>query len=130
MNGQIHYHPNPNPSLDKAHPTNIVTERCLVYTPPGYDSEKGGACPALYLLHGVGDIEFSWELYGKASAILDSLLQQNPLRTVFVVMPFGFESNAQKFNRVFPDKDWFAGHVTRVRGEIEAAYKLNVPAGL
>ena len=127
MNGEIHYHPNFNPNKNATHPTNIVKERCLVYAPPGYDIEKGGECPALYLLHGVGDVEFSWEVYGKASAILDSLLKQNPIRPVFVVMPFGFESNAQKLNRKFPDKDWFDGHLTRVKAEIEAAYQLTVP---
>jgi enterochelin esterase-like enzyme len=127
MNGEIYYHPNLNHNLDKTHRTNIVQVRCVIYTPPGYDSEKGGTCPVLYLLHGVGDIEYSWELYGKASRILDGLLAENAIPPIFVVMPFGFESNEQKFLREFPDKDWFDGQMLRVREVVELAYKLHLP---
>ncbi|MBV8967968.1 MAG: hypothetical protein JO331_02770 [Verrucomicrobia bacterium] len=127
MNGEIYYHPNLNHNLDKTHRTNIVQVRCVIYTPPGYDSEKGGTCPVLYLLHGVGDIEYSWELYGKASRILNGLLAENAMPPIFVVMPFGFESDEQKFRREFPDKDRFDGQMLRVREVVELAYKLHVP---
>jgi len=61
-----------------------------------------------------GGIEFSWELYGKASAILDDLLQKNAIMPMLVVMPFGFKSNEQKFRRKFPSKDWLDGHMLGV----------------
>jgi hypothetical protein len=53
----------------------------------------------LCLLHGVGDIEYSSELHGKASAIVDGLLEDGSIAPMVVVMPFGFESNEQKYRR-------------------------------
>jgi enterochelin esterase-like enzyme len=127
MNGQIYYHPNPNAKFNKTHRTNVVQARCVVYSPPGYEGEKGGSCPVLYLLHGVGDIEYSWELHGKASAIVDGLLEDGSIAPMFAVMPFGFESNEQKYRREFPSKRWFDGYMARVIDEVERAYKLQVP---
>ena len=128
MNGQLYYHPNFNRNQDDTLRINLVRVRCVIYTPPGYDAEKGGSCPVLYLLHGVGDLEYSWELYGKASVILDKLLENGSIKSLVVVMPFGFESNEQKFRREFPSKRWFDEYLSRVIQEVERAYKIHVPA--
>jgi enterochelin esterase-like enzyme len=128
MTGQLYYHPNFNDKKDQAHPTNLVQIRCVIYTPPGYDAENGGPCPLLYLLHGVGDIEYSWELYGKASAILDRLIEDTSIQPLIVVMPFGFQSNEQKFRREFPKKSWFDEYISSAIQTLERAYKVHVPA--
>jgi enterochelin esterase-like enzyme len=123
---QIHYHPNPSPVLNALHRNNKINARCLVYTPPGYDEERGGSYPVLYLLHGVGDVEFSWEVHGQASAILNELMRDKLIQPMIVLMPFGFDSNAQKLKRVFPDKAWFDGYLRGIMDEVEQAYKIQV----
>ena len=127
MNGQLYYHPNFNRNLDETLRINLVRVRCVIYTPPGYDAEKGGSCPVLYLLHGVGDLEYSWELYGKASVILDKMVENASIKSPVVVMPFGFESDEQKFRREFPSKRWFDGYIATLVEEVERAYKIRVP---
>jgi enterochelin esterase-like enzyme len=127
---QIYYHPNPNPDLKAAHRNNRVKARCLVYTPPGFDDENGGSYPVVYLLHGVGDVEFSWELYGMASAILDELLKERLIPEMVVIMPFGFQNDHQKQQREFPTKDWFDGYLSQLITDdqmaVEKAYKIQV----
>jgi enterochelin esterase-like enzyme len=66
-----------------------TTRRFTVYTPPGYDPKGSARYPALYLLHGSGDFDFSWVDYGQANHILDNLLAEKKIRPMIVVMPFG-----------------------------------------
>jgi enterochelin esterase-like enzyme len=124
--GQINYHPNPSPNLGGDHRNNTIKNHCLVYTPPGYDEAKGGSYPVLYLLHGVGDVEFSWEVHGQVSAILDDLLRDGLILPMIVVMPLGFESKDQKFRRQFPTKEWFDNYLRKLVDLIEPAYGISV----
>lgn len=59
-------------------------QRCLVYTPPGY--EAGGDYPVLYLQHGGGENETSWVFNGRASHILDNLIANKEAIPFIIVM--------------------------------------------
>jgi enterochelin esterase-like enzyme len=63
--------------------------RIHVYTPPGYERAGGGRLPALYLLHGSGDNDATWSVYGRAPFILDNLLAQRKARPMVIVMTDG-----------------------------------------
>lgn len=67
--------------------------RLTVYTPPGYESNKG-KYPVLYLLHGMGGDEEAWMTLGRASQILDNLIAAGKAKPMIVVMPNGHTSNA------------------------------------
>jgi enterochelin esterase-like enzyme len=62
----------------------------LVYTPPGYTTDK--KYPVLYLLHGSGDDETGWKIKGAAATILDNLYSdpQSKIVPMIVVMPYGY----------------------------------------
>lgn len=62
-------------------------QRCLVYTPPGY--EAGGDYPVLYLQHGAGENETSWVYNGRANHILDNLIADGLAVPMLVVMNDG-----------------------------------------
>jgi enterochelin esterase-like enzyme len=127
LRSQIFYHPESKSGGQSAKRGSSLRERCVIYTPPGYDDEKGGLFPVLYLLHGVGDNEFAWALNGRASSILDSLLERGLIEPAVVVMPFGFESEEQKAKRQYPDKVWFDAYLNRLIKEVEEVYQLQVP---
>jgi len=66
----------------------VGTERTtLVYTPPGYSSEKN--YPVLYLLHGIGGDEFEWLNNGHPEVILDNLYAEGKVEPMIVVLPNG-----------------------------------------
>ncbi len=65
-------------------------EPYMVYTPPGYDPKKPGGYPMLALLHGWSDNESGWTQVGQANLILDTLLAQNKIVPMIVVMPMGY----------------------------------------
>ncbi len=65
-----------------------AARRIDVYTPPGYESEKG-TYPVLYLLHGSGDTEAGWTTIGRANLILDNLIAAKKAKPMIVVMPYG-----------------------------------------
>jgi enterochelin esterase-like enzyme len=77
----------------------------------------------LYLLHGVGDNEYSWEVNGKSSAILNELVEDEQIDPVIVVMPFGFIKQDLKLKRQFPAKGDFAQYFSDVVKMIENEYK-------
>jgi enterochelin esterase family protein len=60
-----------------------------VYTPPGYEQDPAVRYPVLYLLHGAGDNEATWSVFGHAHLILDNLLAQRKITPMIVVMPDG-----------------------------------------
>jgi enterochelin esterase family protein len=60
-----------------------------MYTPPGYDQDTQARYPVLYLLHGAGDNDATWTVFGHAHLILDNLLAQGKARPMIVVMPDG-----------------------------------------
>ncbi|MHA4896298.1 alpha/beta hydrolase [Pedobacter sp. PWIIR3] len=64
-----------------------VNRRALVYTPPGYSSQK--KYPVLYLLHGIGGDELEWLRGGSPQVILDNLYALKKVQPMIVVMPNG-----------------------------------------
>jgi enterochelin esterase family protein len=62
----------------------------VVYTPPGYDEQKPGGYPVLYLLHGWSDNETAWTSIGRADMVLDALIAQHKAVPMIVVMPLGY----------------------------------------
>ena len=71
-----------------------TTRHLLIYTPPGYSSDK--KYPVLYLLHGIGGTEREWADNGATDTILDNLYADKKLKPMIVVMPNG---RAQKNDR-------------------------------
>ena len=61
--------------------------KALVYTPPGYSTEK--KYPVLYLLHGIGGDEEEWRRGGRPDIILDNLIAEKKAAPMIVVMPNG-----------------------------------------
>jgi len=62
-------------------------QRCLVYTPPGY--ENGGSYPVLYLQHGAGENETSWIYNGRAGHIMDNMIADGKGVPFIIVMNDG-----------------------------------------
>lgn len=61
--------------------------KALVYTPPGYSSDR--KYPVLYLLHGIGGDEEEWRRGGQPNVILDNLIADGKAVPMIVVMPNG-----------------------------------------
>jgi enterochelin esterase-like enzyme len=61
--------------------------KMLVYTPPGYSTDR--QYPVLYLLHGIGGDETEWRRLCHAENILDNLLADGKIQPMIVVMPNG-----------------------------------------
>ena len=64
--------------------------RMFVYTPPGYEKDKGIRYPVLYLQHGAGELEMEWTHSGKANFILDNLIAEGKAMPMIIVMNNGF----------------------------------------
>lgn len=60
--------------------------RCLIYTPPGYDTNSKTRYPVLYLLHGWGENELGWTNQGHVNAIMDNLIAAKKAKPMIVVM--------------------------------------------
>ncbi|HKO12774.1 MAG TPA: alpha/beta hydrolase-fold protein [Acidobacteriaceae bacterium] len=60
--------------------------RCLIYTPPGYDTSASERYPVLYLLHGWGENEFGWTFQGHVDQIMDNLLAAGKVKPMIIVM--------------------------------------------
>jgi enterochelin esterase-like enzyme len=83
----------------------VGTERTtLVYTPPGYSTEKN--YPVLYLLHGIGGDEFEWLNGGHPEIILDNLYAEGKVEPMIVVLPNGraMKDDRAEGNIMAPDK--------------------------
>jgi len=61
----------------------------VIYTPPGYEKNKGKKYPVLYLLHGTSDVEETWTKVGRANIILDNLIHEGKAVPMIIVMPYG-----------------------------------------
>jgi enterochelin esterase-like enzyme len=59
----------------------------LVYTPPGYSTDR--KYPVLYLLHGIGGDETEWQRFATPDVLLDNLLADKKIEPMIVVMPNG-----------------------------------------
>ncbi|MEZ5071314.1 MAG: alpha/beta hydrolase-fold protein [Bacteroidales bacterium] len=66
-----------------------LDRKVAVYTPPGYDPCAGTDYPVLYLRHGGGGNETSWQVEGCALEILDNLLARGDMVPMVVVMTNG-----------------------------------------
>lgn len=64
-------------------------ERCMVYTPPQYETEDKEEFPVLYLQHGHGENEIGWSTAGRVNFILDNLIAQEKAVPFIVVMNNG-----------------------------------------
>lgn len=64
-----------------------TTRKLLIYTPPGYSTNK--KYPVLYLLHGIGGNEKEWYKYTEPNVILDNLYADGKLMPMIVVFPNG-----------------------------------------
>ncbi len=78
--------------------------RALIYTPPGYSSNK--KYPVLYLLHGIGGDEKEWYNGGSPQVILDNLYAEGKIVPMIVVMPNGraMKDDRATGNVMAPDK--------------------------
>ena len=61
--------------------------KAVVYTPPGYSTDR--KYPVLYLLHGIGGDENEWRRGGHPEVILDNLIADKKAVPMVVVMPNG-----------------------------------------
>lgn len=61
-----------------------------VYTPPGYQPDKGPRYPVFYLQHGFSDDASGWTSVGQAHVIMDNLLAQGKAKPMLVVMTLGY----------------------------------------
>ncbi|MCX6237783.1 MAG: alpha/beta hydrolase-fold protein [Bacteroidia bacterium] len=66
-------------------PSNKMSRRITIYTPPGYETSKQ-KYPVLYLLHGMGGDEEAWIALGRTSQILDNLIAQGKAKPMIVAM--------------------------------------------
>lgn len=66
-----------------------------VYTPAGYDKNKGKKYPVLYLQHGWGENETSWPVQGKAATIMDNLIADGKAEPMIVVMTYGLTNDVK-----------------------------------
>jgi enterochelin esterase-like enzyme len=64
--------------------------RCLVYTPPDYDTSPAKRYPVLYLQHGSGEDETGWIEQGFANFILDNLIAEKKAVPMLIVMDKGY----------------------------------------
>jgi len=86
--------------------------RFLVYTPPGYVTERRTRYPILVLLHGSGSTETGWTAVGSANLIADNLLAERRMRPMLIVMPNGHNSASSE-----PDGSP-AAHADRVEQDL------------
>jgi enterochelin esterase-like enzyme len=75
-----------------------TTRKMLVYTPPGYTTDK--KYPVLYLLHGIGGDETEWQRFARPNVVLDNLIADGQAEPMLIVMPNG---RAQKNDRAEGD---------------------------
>jgi enterochelin esterase-like enzyme len=75
-----------------------VARKMLVYTPPGYSTDK--KYPVLYLLHGIGGDENEWRRFADPGNLIDNLIADGKAVPMIVVMPNG---RAQKNDRAEGD---------------------------
>ncbi|MCQ2244440.1 MAG: endo-1,4-beta-xylanase [Bacteroidaceae bacterium] len=73
--------------------TNMMKD-AWVYTPAGYDKSKQ-KYPVLYLQHGWGENETSWNIQGKADLIMDNLIANKECVPFIVVMTYGMTNEAR-----------------------------------
>jgi len=84
--------------------------RCLIYTPPDYDTRTKAKYPVLYLLHGWGENELGWTFQGHVDQIMDNLIAAGKAKPMLIVM--------DNLNAVKPGED---GALYNARGVVTQA---------
>jgi enterochelin esterase-like enzyme len=72
---------------EKTYPSSTTgeTQKCYVYTPPGYNAKK--TYPVMYLLHGIGGTHAEWKDEGNLNGLLSNLINTGDAKRMIVVMP-------------------------------------------
>ena len=70
------------------------TRHIMVYTPPGYETDREKRYPVLYLQHGGGEDETGWTRQGRMNFILDNLFAEKKAVPMIVVMEKGYATRA------------------------------------
>ena len=99
----------------------------LVYTPPGYSTDR--KYPVLYLLHGIGGDETEWQRFCTPNVILDNLFADGKVQPMIIVMPNGrAQKNDRAEGNVFQSAPAFANFekdlLNDVIPAIEARYSV------
>jgi len=76
-------------------PSTGISRRAFVYTPPGYDKNKSGRYPVLYLQHGWGEDETAWSNQGHANLIMDNLIAEGKTKPFIIVMTYGMTNDVK-----------------------------------
>ncbi len=84
--------------------------RCMIYTPPDYDTSTKARYPVLYLLHGWGENELGWTFQGHVDQIMDNLIAAGKAKPMLIVM--------DNLNAVKPGED---GSIYNARGVLTQA---------
>jgi enterochelin esterase-like enzyme len=101
--------------------------KMLVYTPPGYSTDR--KYPVLYLLHGIGGDETEWQRFCTPDVILDNLMADGKAEPMIIVMPNGrAQKNDRAEGNVFASAPAFAAFegdlLNDVIPAIEARYSV------
>lgn len=101
--------------------------KMLVYTPPGYSTDR--KYPVLYLLHGIGGDETEWQRFCTPNVILDNLIADGKVQPMIIVMPNGrAQKNDRAEGNVFQSAPAFANFekdlLNDVIPAIEARYSV------
>lgn len=80
-----------------SYPSSVTgaNRKCMVYTPPGYTTNK--KYNVLYCMHGIGGDHKEWQINGSPQNILDNLYAEGKLADMIVVFPNG---RAMKNDRI------------------------------
>jgi enterochelin esterase-like enzyme len=76
-------------------PSTGTVRRALVYTPPGYEQDRGQRYPVLYLQHGWGEDETAWSSQGHADLIMDNLIAAGKTKPFLIVMTYGMTNDVK-----------------------------------
>ena len=93
------YHPKDVPHGEvrsRWYPSKVTgqTRHIMVYTPPGYDTDRDTRYPVLYLQHGGGEDETGWTRQGHMNFMLDNLIAAGQARPMIIVMEKGYATRA------------------------------------
>ncbi|MDN3655177.1 alpha/beta hydrolase-fold protein [Ferruginibacter paludis] len=72
-----------------------TSRRAFVYTPPGYEKDKGKKYPVLYLQHGWGEDETAWSNQGHANLIMDNMIAEGKTKPFIIVMTYGMTNEVK-----------------------------------
>ena len=75
-------------------PSTGTSRRAFVYTPAGYEKNKG-KYPVLYLQHGWGEDETAWMNQGKANLIMDNLIAEGKIKPFIIVNTYGMTNDVK-----------------------------------